>query len=170
MVTPTIGRVVLYCLSEQDAEQINRRRTTGHSIAERIREAAWPVGAQAHIGTTVYAGDVCPGIVVRVWNEDCINIQVLLDGNDVLWATWCNVSDEPTPGRYHWMPYQKGQAAKAEALDVSDWQPIEELQSVLRRLCDEIENTNLHGGGADDDACPLCNTLREARELLAHNP
>ena len=45
----------------------------------------------------------------------------------------------------------------------------EELQSVLRRLCDEVENTNLHGGGADDDACPLCNTLREARELLAHN-
>lgn len=46
---------------------------------------------------------------------------------------------------------------------------IEDLQSVLRRLCDEVENTNLHGGGADDDACPLCNALRDVRELLTHN-
>ena len=30
---PTIGRIVHYRLSEDDAAQINRRRTTGHSIA-----------------------------------------------------------------------------------------------------------------------------------------
>ncbi len=117
VITPTVGRVVLYSLSEQDVGEISRRRTTGHSIAERIREAAWPIGAQAHIGNDVRVGDVFPGIVVRTWGGDCINIQVLLDGNDVLWVTSRNVADEPTPGRHHWMPYQKGQAAKTEQME-----------------------------------------------------
>ncbi len=39
----TIGRIVLYTLA-QDSMEINRRRTTGALIAERIRENAWPLG------------------------------------------------------------------------------------------------------------------------------
>ena len=86
---PTIGRIVHYTLTEQDAEQINRRRTDGPSIAERIKAALWPLGAQGHIGNVVKAGDVFPMVIVRVWDvtSTSVNGQVLLDGNDAFWAT-----------------------------------------------------------------------------------
>jgi hypothetical protein len=116
----TIGRTVLYTLCEQDAEQINRRRTTGQSIADRIKRCSssaitpsegavwiglnggWPIGAQAHIGNTVSAGYVFPMTVVRVWDKasGCINGQVLLDGNDTYWATSRHEGTEP--GTWAW--------------------------------------------------------------------
>lgn len=91
-MTPTIGRVVLYYLTADDALQINRRRTTGHDIAERIKKntpdsSAWPIGAQAHIGNEVKEGDIFPMMVTRVWSPTCVNGHVLLDGNDCLWAS-----------------------------------------------------------------------------------
>lgn len=120
-IVPTIGRVVLYCLSQQDADAINRRRTDGFSIRERMQQepAAWPAGAQAHIGNHAYAGDVFPADIVRVWGDQpdsAVNLQVKLDGNDTYWVTSATVSEEPVQGRYHWMPYQKGQAAKVDDL------------------------------------------------------
>ena len=98
-ISVSIGRIVIYTLHEQDAEQINRRRTTSSSIAERfanngseIAQAVnlpetWPVGAQAHIGNSVKAGDQFPMLVTRVWSPSCVNGQVFLDGNDCFWAT-----------------------------------------------------------------------------------
>jgi hypothetical protein len=91
----SLGRIVLYTLTEQDAAEINRRRTTGSAIANRIGKntpdsSAWPVGAQAHIGNEAEAGQVYPMIVTRIWSAvspGCVNGQVLLDGNDCLWAT-----------------------------------------------------------------------------------
>ena len=89
----TIGRIVLFTLDERDAEEINRRRTSGSSISERIQKnvpggvSAWPIGAQAHIGNTVYVGDVYPMVVTRVWSPGNVNGQVLLDGNDCLWVS-----------------------------------------------------------------------------------
>lgn len=117
MITPTLGRVVLYCLSEQDAEAINRRRTTGGAISSRIQTGEWPLGAQAHIGNAVKEGDVFPALIVRTWSEDLINIKVMLDGSDDYWATSRHVSDGAQPGFYHWMPYQVGQAARTEAAE-----------------------------------------------------
>jgi hypothetical protein len=83
---------VLYTLTEQDATEINRRRTTGPLIAERIKKntadsSAWPLGAQAHIGNAVSAGDVYPMMVTRIWSPSCVNGQAFLDGNDCLWVT-----------------------------------------------------------------------------------
>lgn len=94
----TIGRVVIYTLSESDAAEINRRRTTPAAIAERIgikfttmdgtRESeAWPLGAQAHIGNEAQAGQEFPAIVVAVWGAKCCNLKVMLDGTDTFWAT-----------------------------------------------------------------------------------
>jgi hypothetical protein len=98
----TIGRTVLYTLSAEDADQINRRRTNGTDIAVRIKNstvkvadyktdepplATWPIGAQAHIGNAVVEGEVYPLIVTRVWSPGCVNGQVLLDGNDAFWVT-----------------------------------------------------------------------------------
>ena len=87
---PSIGRIVHYCLTEQNAVEIMRRRTTGGSIAARIPSKEWPVGAQAHIGNAVNAGDVYPMVIVRVFPDDPVskvNGRVLLDGTDEYWAT-----------------------------------------------------------------------------------
>ena len=111
----TIGRVVLYRLHAQDAEKINRRRTTGSEIARRISANTckegmdyagtathWPIGAQAHIGNEVKAGDIFPMIVTKVWSPGYVNGQVFLDGNDCFWATSV---EEGVEGHYwQWPP------------------------------------------------------------------
>lgn len=112
---PSIGRIVHYRLSADDAAQINRRRTTGKSIADRMKASAvaieggappivaWPYGAQAHIGNDVKEGDVFPMLIVRVWGPmagSAVNGQVFLDGNDVFWATSRTVGDQP--GTFSW--------------------------------------------------------------------
>lgn len=112
---PTKCRTVLYRLTENDAQQINRRRTTGDSIAIRLATLvqrmtpggesayAWPRGAQAHIGSPVKAGDSFPMIIVVVWGtapDSKVNGQVFLDGTDVLWVQSVSVGIEP--GSYQW--------------------------------------------------------------------
>ena len=107
---PSIGRIVHYTLTEQDAQQINRRRTSGSSIADRIKEDKWPIGAQAHIGNSAYAGQSYPCIIVCIWpNEygpdfDGINGQVILDANDQFWITSIAEAAEATPGKWNWPP------------------------------------------------------------------
>ncbi len=114
---PSIGRIVLYTLTADDAAQINRRRTTGASIANRLlwgfaglhSEAlpassmdgevrSWPAGAQAHIGNAVAEGDVFPMLITRVWGPSpgsAVNGQAFLDGTDVLWVTSVMVGEGP---------------------------------------------------------------------------
>lgn len=96
MMIPSIGRMVHYRLSTSDANEINRRRTTGQSIGERSGyEGGWPQGAQAHIGNPVHAGDIFPAMIVRLWDQPehpvtattLVQLQVFLDGNDTYWAT-----------------------------------------------------------------------------------
>jgi hypothetical protein len=106
-----VGRIVKYTLSDEDAEKINRRRTNGGSIAERMQLREWPVGAQAHIGGAVSGGQILPMMVtnVTVAQEDTaegtkertrINGQVFLDGTDVYWAVQ---REEGTHGgAWHW--------------------------------------------------------------------
>ncbi|MGH3430890.1 MAG: hypothetical protein ACRDQZ_25530 [Mycobacteriales bacterium] len=105
---PTMGRIVIMRMSGKQAAEINRRRTTGASIAERIAKnnpvaAMWPLGAQAHIGSEVYAGDEFPMVIVKldaVAILNRVNGQVLLDGNDVYWAT--SVAEGTEDGTWHW--------------------------------------------------------------------
>lgn len=101
---PSIGRIVQYRLSAEDAEQVMRRRTTGKSIADRMKMIgsdsipAWPQGAQAHIGNDVVEGDTFPMLIVRVWGDtetSSVNGQVFLDGTDVLWVTSVSVGEGP---------------------------------------------------------------------------
>lgn len=82
---PTLCR---YRLSAADVDAVNRRRTSGGSIARRLTEnpPMWPKGAQAHIGTPVVAGDECPLIVTKRHEDGTVNGQVMLDGNDTLWV------------------------------------------------------------------------------------
>lgn len=92
-IIPTRGRIVLYCLAQHDVDAIMKQmsQSGGHFNSPN-------------------PGDVLPGIVVNVFSEDCINIQVLLDGTGMYWATSRSVSEEPEPGKFHWMPYQKQNA------------------------------------------------------------
>lgn len=112
-ITP--GRTVLYVLTEADADAINRRRTDGASIAARIKEDKWPLGAQAHIGNTACSGDVLPAVAVKVIGDapnPLVNLQVFLDGNDTYWATsryedvekFADDTASATPGRWFWPP------------------------------------------------------------------
>jgi hypothetical protein len=102
---PTIGRTVLFTLTKQHADEINRRRTTGLSISERIKVLAWPLGAQAHIGNTVQEGETYPLVITRVWGDQptsAFNGQLMLDGNDTYWVTSVSIVDEPIPGFASW--------------------------------------------------------------------
>ena len=119
---PSVGRIVQYTLTEDDAKQINRRRTTGKAIAARIQNNGqiatdgavigeqWPIGAQAHIGNPASAGDVVPLLIVRVWPDEYgpgqpgVNGQAFLDGNDSLWITSADESSEPKQGKWNWPP------------------------------------------------------------------
>lgn len=120
----TIGTPIIYVLSRQDAEAINRRRTNGGSIAARMKMCiaapsakgaedlkgevhGWPAGAQAHIGNDVREGQRFPGVVVNDWAGDGTadphpNLQVWLDGNDALWVTSVEEdgSKSPRPGTF----------------------------------------------------------------------
>ena len=74
-------------------------------LQELLAPAAWPVGAQAHIGNKVAAGDVLPAMIVAVQPNGQINAQVFLDGNDVLWVTSRDEASEESGshlGRWHW--------------------------------------------------------------------
>ena len=94
---PTIGRIVHYMLSATDADQINRRRTDGRSIAGRMTRLHWPEGAQAHIGNPARSGQVFPMVIVKVTTPpaealdapapvETVSGQVFLDGTDIFWA------------------------------------------------------------------------------------
>jgi hypothetical protein len=98
----TIGTPIIYSLSAADAEKINRRRTDGPSIADRMRASIWPAGAQAHIGNPVSEGQRFPGVVVAMLNEDKPNLQVWLDGSDCYWVTSAEEdgSKQPKPGTF----------------------------------------------------------------------
>jgi hypothetical protein len=100
------GRIVYLVLSQDMADQINRRRTTGASIIERLDGGLttdrWPAGAQAHIGEPVYAGDTLPAMVVAVRGEAC-NLKANLDGSDQYWVQHVPFDNEKRPGSWHWM-------------------------------------------------------------------
>jgi len=46
-------------------------------------------GFVGHVGNRVEPGDTFPAVIVRVWDESTVtvNLQVLMDGADTLWAT-----------------------------------------------------------------------------------
>lgn len=93
---PTVGRIVHYTLSEQDAVQINKRRKDAAEHHGQIVEDA--IGYVAHTGNGVKAGDVFPMLIVRVWGDQpqsSVNGHVFLDGNDVFWATSVAVGEGP---------------------------------------------------------------------------
>jgi hypothetical protein len=115
------GRIVYFIFNEQAADEVNRRRTTGVSIAERMRAIVheapgeqpifgWPQGAQAHIGNAVYPGDLYPAVVLKHHGNGAVNLKVFLDGSDDYWAVSVPYDPEKKSGTWAWM--FEGQATR----------------------------------------------------------
>ena len=97
-MTPTIGRIVHYCLTEHDAESINRRRVVRYLGSDTSSHTL-----VLNVGNHASEGDVFPAMIVRVWPTS-VNAQVQLDGNDTLWVTSVTEEDGAVPGRWFWPP------------------------------------------------------------------
>lgn len=122
-IIPTLGRIVYYTVPSYVADEINRRRQHARDSMDYHR---WKKnGTMVHVGNEVKADQIVPAMVVAVWGDTpicAVNLKLMLDGADDYWVTSTSVEAEQpdgshTPGKYHWMPYQKGQAAKTEALE-----------------------------------------------------
>lgn len=109
MSAPTIGRVVHFRLTAEQAEQVNRRRVSSQKagVLDANGVRLWCDGAVRHVGNSVGEGSVVPMIITAVWPDEYagnahlshhapgtqyesafgVNGQALLDGNDSLWVT-----------------------------------------------------------------------------------
>lgn len=90
MIKPTVGRVVWYWPS------------TGDTIVHN-------------------AGEPLAGVVAKVWSDTCVNLAVFdangMPQNRTSVYLLQDGSERPSSSFAEWMPYQKGQAAKTEALE-----------------------------------------------------
>lgn len=103
-MVPTIGRIVHYTLSAEDAEKINRRRE--HAARYMPIHVANSNGVMVHVGNRAAEGQVLPMVIVAVWGETehaLVNGKVLLDGSDEFWAT-SRAPGPAEPGKWSWPP------------------------------------------------------------------
>lgn len=70
---PNLGDIVIYRLNQYDRNQLYR---AGASVANN-------------------GGDESPAIVTRVFSDTCVNLRVIVDGVEPLWATSRSPGDEP---------------------------------------------------------------------------
>jgi hypothetical protein len=90
-----LGKIVIYKLTKEDADQVNRRRITREEIQKQIFLGHWQLGSQAHVGEGVLAGEELPMIVTKVVQtagvdgpgSTALSGQVFLNGNDTLYVT-----------------------------------------------------------------------------------
>ena len=96
-----VGSHVLYTLTADDAQAINRRRDDYSAFR---RQASHEVvgesgrnGHQGHFGNSASEGQQYPAIIVRVFDPSTTtaNLQVHLDGNDTYWATSRQLGEGP---------------------------------------------------------------------------
>jgi hypothetical protein len=95
-----LGDVVHYTLKGDDATAINRRRTDGASIGDRLFKGMWHPGAQAHIGEPVSEGDRVPMTVTKIEPafespELHLSGQCALNGTDSYWVRRAAPGDGP---------------------------------------------------------------------------
>jgi hypothetical protein len=128
-IIPTIGRIVIYTLSADDAATINKRRADARAHMDAHRSNS--NGVMVHVGNEAREGQEYPMLIVATRGgqpDSYVNGTVQLDGSDTFWATSRKVGTGP--GTYHWMEYQKGQAAKTEKAEATAL----ELGAEVRRL------------------------------------
>ncbi len=85
MNKPSIGRIVIYKLTEADRKKLE------------IHQSSMDGGC--NVSTEL------PAIVVAVWSDTCVNLRVLTDGTQIWWKSSINEGDQP--GNWHWPVIQK---------------------------------------------------------------
>lgn len=98
----TIGNIVYYRLTLDQAYMTNKRREDARQNFPKMREER--PGFQAHVGSPVSEGDMVPLVITASLSEDLVNGQAILDGNDTLWVTSATMGTQPgqwsiSPGR-----------------------------------------------------------------------
>lgn len=95
-MTPTIGRIVHYTLSDLDVQRINEQRDMRESRQRNFNVSSF--------------GEIVPLIVVRVWADEYgpgipgVNGQAFLDGADSLWVT--SAKEGTGAGEWSWPAMQ----------------------------------------------------------------
>ena len=100
MSQPSIGRIVHYRLTKDQAEAINQRYE--HAADRRQVMQDLKFGFQAHVGNRPLEGDIVAMVVTAVWGPEMVNGQCLLDGTDSMWVTSAHAGDGP--GTWSWPP------------------------------------------------------------------
>lgn len=128
---PTLGRIVIYALTADDAVKINRRRRHAqrHMDKHRSRKA----GVMVHVGNSVAEGQLFPMIITAVWGGEptsAVNGTVFLDGSDTFWRTSVSVGKSGEPGTFAW-PAVRSVASLAvdDKLSTGAPTPAEEAKS-----------------------------------------
>ncbi len=88
-----VGLMVLYRLTEDEAEATNIHREDARQTREEIGEPH--SGFQAHVGNMVAEGDRVPMTVTQVLRNGEVFGQAFLDGNDSLWVQDIAEGDDP---------------------------------------------------------------------------
>lgn len=70
LLRPSLGRIVIYKLGGSDDPTVNNGATE------------------------------CAAMIVRVWSDTCVNLQLMLDGTNMSWKTSVLLGDQP--GQWSW--------------------------------------------------------------------
>jgi len=86
---PQPTNVVLYCLTQDDADKINKRRND--SMESLDKHKANSDGTVLHFGGEVYSGERYPMLILRVWGDNPtensdVNGLVFADGAEGYWV------------------------------------------------------------------------------------
>lgn len=114
-ITPRLGTIVRYTLSEYDVRRIiDNRRNAGWANARGndpregdtypaliVRDWASPEHLDAAREGKINLADGTPVTLEQVITGTSVNIQVFLDGNDTFWATSTSKFDPSVHGRYN---------------------------------------------------------------------
>lgn len=102
VAVPTIGRIVHYRLTADDAATINEQRYRAKQYFGAGEDMNMSVGQQLHVGRHMVQGETCAMIVTAALGNARVNGQVILDGNDHLWCV--SVSYGTANGCWSWPP------------------------------------------------------------------
>ena len=73
---PTAGRIVMYCVSQNDIDRIMERRAASNGLFN---------------GNPIQEGDTFPFLITEAWSGEspnkAVNGQLFLDGNDNYWLS-----------------------------------------------------------------------------------
>jgi hypothetical protein len=77
----TIGRIVIYTPTDEQKEKME--------------------SSFSNTGKSCNVQSKLPAVIVAAWNDTCVNLKVLLDGDPSdLWITSAHQGDEP--GQWNW--------------------------------------------------------------------